>query len=292
MTSALLLTVAAALCWSAFDACRKALVDQVRPVPVAAALAWAQAPVFALWAAADGAPRLTEGYVTPGLAVCVLNTGASLAFFTALRLGDLSRTVPLLSLSPVFSALLGVWVLDEALVAHQWLGVALVVGGAVALAWPRADLGDAADPRAAGRRLQSAAWMTATAALWAGTSVYDKVSLQHASMAVHAGLQTLVLALLLSGWLALRGRWSETQGVLQQPRAFVLGVVVSTLALGLQLTAVQTLPVGVMESVKRATGMVGAVVVGRVLFAEPLTVAKWAAVAAMAAGVSLVVSAV
>lgn len=281
MTEGIWLTIAAALAWSAFDACRKTLVGVTRPAPLAAVLAWAQAPVFAVWALLESDPHLSSGYLAPGLKVAAMNTVACLGFFTALRHGDLSRTVPLLSLSPVFTALLSAVVLNEQLSNNQWLGVLSVVGGALLLARP--------EPGATQTGWRGPAWMTLTALLWAGTTVYDKVSLGYASLAVHAGVQTLGLAVVLTVWLGARARIDEMLTVRARPRWFAVGVLVSTLALGLQLQAVSLLPVGIMESLKRATGMVAALVIGRLTFNEALDARKWLSVAAMSAGVWLVV---
>ena len=280
----IVLTVLSALCWSAFDVSRKALVRDTPPIPLAAAFAWAQAPVFFIWAAVTATASLPGvDYGWPGLAVLALNAGASIGFFAALRRGELSRTVPLLSLSPVFSAILGALVLDEWLETQQWLGVALVVGGALLLAWPRT-------PAQREGSAVGAALMVVTAALWAGTAVFDKVALQHSTMAMHAGLQTLALAAVLTTGLAATGRAQEMRSVRHRRAAFLAGVLVSTVALALQLEAVQLIAVGMMESIKRATGMVAAVALGRLFFGEALSVGKWLAVAVMAAGVWLVVS--
>ncbi|MCO4762265.1 MAG: EamA family transporter [Myxococcales bacterium] len=286
MHFALLLTVASALCWSTFDVCRKSLVTHTRPVPLAAILAWAQAPVFGLWALSVGDTAGPElGYLWPGLATLALNLGASIGFFAALRRGDLSKTVPLLSLSPVFSALMGQWILDEQLRQTQWGGIGLVVTGALFLAWPKGDQksGEKAD-------FVGSLLMIMTAALWAGTAVYDKVSLDHVGLAMHAGLQTVALAVVLTAGLLLSGRAGEMTSVRRRPAVFWASVLVSTAALGLQLEAVQRIQVGLMESIKRATGMVSAIVLGRLLFAEPLSATKWLSVCAMAVGVWLLVN--
>jgi len=135
-----------------------------------------------------------------------------------------------------------------------------------------------------------AALMVLTAALWAGTAVYDKVALQHCTMAMHAGLQTLALAAVLTIGLGVTGRTQEMKSVGQRRTAFMAGVLISTAALALQLEAVQQIAVGMMESIKRATGMIAAVTLGRLFFGEELNVAKWASVAVMAVGVWLVVT--
>ncbi len=65
-----------------------------------------------------------------------LATGASwLCYFRALQLGDASRVAPVDKLSVVFAIALAIIVLREQMTWHQWLGGALVVAGAMVLAW-------------------------------------------------------------------------------------------------------------------------------------------------------------
>lgn len=64
-----------------------------------------------------------------------LATGASwLCYFRALSIGDAARVAPLDKLSVVLVAVFGVLFLGERLSAANWLGVALIAGGAVLLA--------------------------------------------------------------------------------------------------------------------------------------------------------------
>ena len=66
-----------------------------------------------------------------------LATGLSwLCYFRALQLGEASRVAPVDKLSVVFVITLGAIVLGEPLTWHQWIGGALVVAGAIVLAWP------------------------------------------------------------------------------------------------------------------------------------------------------------
>lgn len=65
-----------------------------------------------------------------------LATGLSwLCYFRALQLGEASRVAPVDKLSVVFAILLAAVVLHEKLGWQQWLGGALVVTGALILAW-------------------------------------------------------------------------------------------------------------------------------------------------------------
>lgn len=63
-------------------------------------------------------------------------TGASwLCYFRALSLGDAARVAPLDKLSVVLVAIFSTLFLGEKLNAINWMGVALIAAGAVAVAW-------------------------------------------------------------------------------------------------------------------------------------------------------------
>ena len=65
-----------------------------------------------------------------------LGTGASwLCYFRALKLGEAAKVAPIDKLSVVLVALFGVVFLGERLSAPNWLGIALIAGGAVLVAY-------------------------------------------------------------------------------------------------------------------------------------------------------------
>ncbi len=65
-----------------------------------------------------------------------LGTGASwLCYFRALKIGDAARVAPIDKLSVVLVALFGVAFLGERLTVPNWLGVALIAGGAILVAY-------------------------------------------------------------------------------------------------------------------------------------------------------------
>jgi transporter family protein len=70
------------------------------------------------------------------LALSGLGTGASwLCYFRALKLGDAARVAPVDKLSVVLVAIFGVVFLAERISASNWLGIALITGGAMLVAF-------------------------------------------------------------------------------------------------------------------------------------------------------------
>jgi uncharacterized membrane protein len=277
---ALLLVVGSSLAWSAHDVTRKFLVGRVRPVPLAFLLTVAAAPLFAIWTAIDGTPALKPGYALPAVSSVLLNIAANLMFFVALRTSALSVTIPLLSLTPVFTALLGIPMLGEVPTPLQGLGIFLVVAGAFALNLP--------EERPYWRWERGAALMTSVALLWSLTVPLDKIAMARASAPFHAtvlcgGVAAGVLVVLV--W---QKRLGELADLGQVRGVFALALVTSILALGLQLLAMQQVWVGLVETMKRGLGNVSAVVLGRAVFGEAVTLRKLLAVGLMAVGVGLI----
>jgi drug/metabolite transporter (DMT)-like permease len=278
----LLIAVAAGLGSSGFDLFRKLLVRHLSPVPMVFLLASASVPLFGAAVLLSGGVGLAPGYAAPAAASVLLNVVANLTFVQAVRLSPLSVTVPLMSLTPVFTSLLGALLLGEHPAPPAVLGIALVVLGALGLN------SEAAEDRR-GVLSQPGAWlMAATALLLSLTIPLDKLAVQRASPAFHGLVLTAGIALGSLAVLTAQGRWHELAGLRRGWPSFLLALTSSMVALGLQLVALQYLLVGVIETLKRGIGNLMAVALGRLVFREALTVRKLGAAVVMAAGVALI----
>jgi drug/metabolite transporter (DMT)-like permease len=287
---ALLLVIGSSLGWSGFDACRKVLADRVRPAPLAFLLAAGAVPLFAVWTAIDGMPAIQAGYLSPAVASVVLNIAANLLFFSALRNSQLSVTIPLLSLTPVFTTLLAIPMLGEVPTLRQWLGILLVVAGAFVLNLP-AD--GSYSPSAMARAWigeRGAGLMVLVALFWSLTGPFDKMATVKASGPFHATFLCTGVAIGIAIVLAVQRRLRELADVRKAGWIFVLAVLISIAALGLQLLAMLQVWVGLVETLKRGIGNVSALILGRTLFGEAVTPRKLLAVGLMIAGVALILA--
>ena len=81
-------------------------------------------------------PMSVSGRTYVFLLLSGLATGGSwLCYFRALKIGDAARVAPIDKLSVVLVAVFGVLFLGERLSSANWLGVALIAGGAVLVAY-------------------------------------------------------------------------------------------------------------------------------------------------------------
>lgn len=287
MLLGLALAFACALSWAGLDVFRKQLGGEIAPLPLLFLLNVGLLPVFLLWWLATGG-TITDpaAYAAPASAGLILQVVANILFLAAVRASPLSLTIPLLALTPVFATLLGVVLLDERPAPTQLVGMLLVVGGALAL-------GSAEDREGRRRWLSTfvrepGAWMMiGVAACWGITTALDKRALAYAAMPIHALIQLSGVIVAGLAYLVLAGRRRELARARAQLGKLVLATLTGSAALGLQLIAVQHILVSQLETIKRAVGLVSAIVLGKLVFGEPITRAKTAAIVVMVAGVVL-----
>jgi drug/metabolite transporter (DMT)-like permease len=288
----LLLVLAASVASSGFDLFRKMLVRDLAPVPMVFLLATASVPLFGAAVIFGGPVGVQDAYWWPALGSVVLNVVANLTFLEAVRISPLSVTVPLLSLTPVFTALLGFGLLGERLEPLQIAGIVLVVIGAFWLNVGMTRGEDSGTERLSPARSflsQPGAWMMAgTALLLSLTIPLDKLAVNHANPPFHGLILTAGIALGTLIVLAVQNRWGELAGLRRGWLPFLLALASSTLALGFQLVALKFVFVSLIETLKRGIGNLLAVILGRAVFHEPLTPSKVGAALLMAAGVALI----
>lgn len=283
MSAAALALFASGLCWAALDVQRKRLAQGVDILALGAALAFLGLPAFAAVGAFAHDPGFDLARYAPRtLLAAAFSAWAHVTFLRALSMAPLSVCLPLLALSPVFAAGIGVLWLGDPVRPLQAVGIAAVACGAWLL--PHA-VGPGVDPEAAahGRRL-----MLVVASAWGLVAVIDRDALRFASPLLHGAVQCGVVGAGLLVVLALRGRLSGLRTLRQRPWLLALAVVTGSAALGLQYAALKGLDAGSVESVKRAMGLTLALVNGRLLFGEHVTLRHVLAAALMAAGVPLV----
>jgi len=285
---ALLLVIACSLAWGGCDLSRKLLAGKIRPMPLVVLLTVGAVPLFLVWMLIDGMPEVRSSYWAPALSSVALNVGANLAFFVALRSSALSVAIPLLSLTPVFTTLLAIPLLGQQPTGLQGLGILLVVAGTFVLSLPEdAPLSPAAVWQA-WRSEHGILWMVLVALCWSLAVPLDKMAMEQASGPLHglvlnAGVGSVVAIVLVA-----QRRTGELGDVRKAPLTLLFGLLVSVLALGLQLIAIQRVWVSLVETLKRGIENVLAVVLGRQVFREAVTARKLTAVGLMVVGVALI----
>jgi drug/metabolite transporter (DMT)-like permease len=275
------LNLVAAMAWSVNDVLRKRLAGEVAPVPLAALLAWGPVPFYLVWAAALGATPRFDGYLLPGLGSIALNVVANVLFVASLRVSPLATTIPVLSLTPALSTLAAWGMLGEVPSPVVLGAVAVIVVGTLVL------------PFAGGlslhkvRQQAGVPMMAGVALCWASTMVLDKLGAGLVGVPLHLAVSTGGVGVLLTGVLLATGRGAELRPSRDQRGLLALVVVLVSVAMGVQLLALERMPVAVVDATKRAVGMGLAAVVGRVVFREELTVVQGVVLGALTVAIGV-----
>jgi drug/metabolite transporter (DMT)-like permease len=217
-----------------------------------------------------GLPVVDPGFWPVWVANTLLNFGASYLFLSALRLGELGVTYPLLALTPFFVVPLEFLLLGEVPGPFGLLGVLMVVVGVYLLNMRSAGPGLLAPLRAL-LHDSGALRMLSVAVLWSVSGTLDRVAVLHSSPAFYAGMLTGGLALLYLPVVIIAARrpWPSGSGGQRWPVgwvAFVHGLLFAAMLI-LQMEALTLALASYVLSIKRS-GAVLAVVLGFLVFRE------------------------
>ncbi|MDF1764192.1 MAG: DMT family transporter [Oleibacter sp.] len=243
-----------ALSWSLFDLTRKQLVSTRSPLALSITLNLGALPVYLVAFWLTGAETLTSGYWLPGFIAASLAALAAVGFITALKLGDIARVVPLLSMTPVISTLGAYFFLDEILTVWQWLAMIIIV---VAIIGVQGGIRFV--------RGKPFLLMAMVSTCWGIGIVFDKMALQHAPPVLHGVIQTSIVSGLLIAFALLRQQRVIAEGSLLKVIPAMAVFVIAVIA---QWTAMRDIDAGIVETVKRSIGILGAMFWGFLLFKE------------------------
>lgn len=289
MGTSLALSIAflSGLAWAGLDVARKSLTSRHGAVVIAAGLSLGAAVLFA-FGLLFARPRMEIGaYVVPGLISTTLGISTQVLILESVRRSPLSRTIPMLSFTPVATSLFGVVVLNEQPSRPGWIGIVLVVAGALVLGLSRKDR---LEPSSAGPAAldTGAALMLLAAVSISAAAPFDKLAVEASTTLVHGLVQSLGAAVVLLVFLAARGNVAELTLVFRQRPAMMVAVVLAAAAITLQYLAYRGAMVGEVETIKRVVGSIASLGTGYLVFAERITPTKVAAVGALGAGVALI----
>ena len=181
--------VLSGLAFASLDLIRKLLAGRVDALALALVffISLGAVPFIAILIAFQGIGNVSIGYLLPGLGALALNLAGNFAFIHAVRLSPLSRTIPLLSLTPAFTALMAIPLLGEVPSRAQTAGILLIVAGATALG----SNANVRRPLAGLFQEKGALVMVGVALMWSLSGPLDKLALTHASVLFHANVMTL-----------------------------------------------------------------------------------------------------
>jgi drug/metabolite transporter (DMT)-like permease len=284
----LIYLLACSISFAAMDLIRKWLTGRITPMALVFFVAVGTVPPMAVWVMMSEGSGISFAYLLPGIGSLVLNFVANLGFIYSLKLSPLSRTIPFLSLTPVFTSLMAIPLLHEIPTFWQGAGILCVVCGALVLNMDKAQGNSASALLRAMVDERGSLLMVGVAFLWSLSIPLDKMAISVSNLPLHGLI--LSVGVTLGSLLFLLGqkRMAEIYACRLSKGLVLALMVAASLALAFQFLSIQVLLVSVVETFKRAIGCFAAVLLGRLIFKETVTVHQLVSITVMVVGIALV----
>jgi drug/metabolite transporter (DMT)-like permease len=303
-TTGILLAMGSSCLWAAFDILRKKIGARVSAQAAIVGMMGLQLPLVlpllalgTLWPAGKdysillfgGIPNIDALYWAFWAGSVSLNLLANYLFMRSVQLSPLSLSIPYLSFTPVFTALVALPLFGEAPSAWGWAGILTVCLGAFFLN-PGSRRDGMLAPLRALKTERGSLYMVCVALLWSLTPMFDKQATAHSSPLWHTAVMNSSLALCFGLWRIMRDRGAA--GLVSELRQaawlFPMAAGCSLGALTSQLSAYAFMDIAYVETFKRGIGLIGAMISGYLLFGERGVKQRLVGAAVMLVGVGLI----
>ena len=282
-----LICIVSAFFWAAFDLTRKLTLEKISSINLLLIFTVTQLIIFFIWLFLEDFSINLTPYLLPGITLIIIGLFSALLFLKAIKQSDLSLTIPLLSLSPMFSSLFSFFFLNEQLSNIQYLGIFLIILGTLILYSKKLTIYEIIKSFKIILKNSSAKLMVLVSIIWSLTPVLDKICLKNSSINIHGFIQSLGMITLLI--FLFKKDKVQTENTKKNWRIIFLTVFIGSTATILQFYAILTNYVPIMESIKRSIGQLSSVFLGKIFFNEEVNKPKVVGVIVLSIGVYFIV---
>jgi drug/metabolite transporter (DMT)-like permease len=286
---ALALSVSCAIAFSASDYFRKAASSSCTAPLVLFYMVSGQMPILALWLWTSGDFNISAAYVAPGVAAALIGLAANLLLIAAVRQSPLSLMIPLLGAIPAVTAIFTGLIIGEWPSLLQTAGIGLVTIGLTTLYVPADEKFGFGTLWKSIQRERGTRPMAGVVILWSLAPPLDKICVGLSSVGAHGLIQLALIGAATGLWILMVGGRRAFVVPVTTRRPLIGAAISAGLAYGLQLAAYQIALVAIVELFKRAIGMVGSLILGRMMFGEQMTSPKILGIAIMAIGLPFII---
>ena len=128
-----LICVVSGFFWALFDLTRKLSLKFFSSKSILICLMSLQSILFLVWTFYTDFSFDFKNYFVPGCLLIIIGVISALLFLKAISNSELSLTIPLLSFTPLFSAVLSYFLLNEKLTTVQYFAISLIIIGTLLL---------------------------------------------------------------------------------------------------------------------------------------------------------------
>ena len=280
----ILICIISAFFWAAFDLARKLTLKRINSKTLLLTFTVAQLLFFIVWINVDSFNLKIIPYILPGIILICINVLSALFFLKAIKQSDLSLTIPLLSLSPLFSSIFSLIFLDEKLSSIQYFGIFLIIIGTLILYSKRITLFEVFRSFRIIANNISARLMILVSIMWSITPVLDKLCLKNSSINIHGFIQSIGMLFFLI-FLITKSKDLQREALRKSWKTIFSTVLIGLIATILQFYAILNNYVPIMESIKRSIGQVSSIFLGNLFFKEKITKPKLFGVTILSLGI-------
>ncbi len=281
----LILALLTALFESLKDVFGKICLRDVNPLTAAWAMVTLALPVLAPLLIREGIPAVSTRFWWALLGSLILNTLAIILYMNALQAGDLSKTVPILTFTPLFMTITSPLLVGEWPSARGGGGMVMIVAGSYLLHL-KANRQDRWAPILALFREKGSRCMLLVALIWSVTSNFDKIGVVHSSPLCWGTILCLLTSLvLLPAVIHTRSRAGKKLNFMN--RSLWLMGLFTALTIVTQMTAITLTKVAYVIAIKRCSALLG-VFWGFMIFKESGLRQRLAGALLMIAGVFMI----
>ena len=280
--------VVSAFFWAGFDITRKLTLKKISSTTLLFLFSIGQFLIFLIWIYFESFSINVKPYLVPGIILILIGVSSALLFLRAINQSELSLTIPLLSLSPMFSSVFSFLFLNELLLKTQYLGIFAIVLGTLILYSKKITAKDFLNSWKVIIKNKSARIMIGVSLMWSITPVLDKICLKYSSINIHGFIQSVGIIIFLL-FLLIKNTRNEIIKIKNHWKIILFTVLIGVIATILQFFAILNNFVPIMESIKRSIGQLSSILFGNFFFKEKITESKIIGVLTLSAGIYLIV---
>ena len=259
--------------WSLFDLVRKKTLQKIQPVSILIIFSLGQIIFFLIWTLSGSFYIQFQEYLVPGLLLIIISVFSALLFLKSLEISELSLTIPLLSFTPLFSAIISSILLGENLNQFQYIGIFIIIFGTMTLYSKSLNLFDILNSFKVLVNNTGAKYMVLVSFFWSFSPILDKICFKYSPMSLHGLIQCFGAFIILM-ILNQRKVKKELFLISKNYKLISITVIIGVTATVLQFYAITLTFVSIMESIKRSIGQILSIIFGKFFFNESITLNK------------------
>lgn len=279
------LTFLCSLFWMLFDFYRKKISQIIEPLHLVWWLTIGQLPVYLIIFFFGNHFLNLSDYALPSFFSSMFTLIGNIIFIAAIKKAPLSQTIPMLTLAPVFTTAISAIFLNETIQMQQTIATAIIIAGSFLLNSSSLRFLFFKNKEKTPHYTSAILMMCAVALVWSIASVLDKICLKHTTLTLHLILQISTMLITLSAWFFFTKKSVAIKLKKFPLSLYIIAIITVCAATVLQFMIIQHVYLGIFETIKRATGLIGAAFLGTLFLKEKMDFKKVIALTLMIVGV-------